>query len=308
MSSQTTSLSPGSDPTSLAKIQILLIPIHLSSPSSPTLSEATYVHWTTLIKRHQSIRREDVGVPKALALYSSSSSRTAAPRARFFPTLSGGPIPNPPSHNHVHLAYPSQPPPRHLYPLSLLRMASFPLVIIGIAAEPEEQTEPVKGYSVDERDSEDTGDLGQASSSDAPAIEGDPVSDALANAMQSLFPATSPFPLVRKLILVPPHITKNSSPPSSLGTARDGVTPRKDGDGTKAEKSQIGEGLVLHAPTEGTERWIGRMLGGILGELMAELGDLVSRESLPDLGPRTSDSYLANVAFDRLQLSKLPSD
>ena len=297
MSDHTTSLSPGSDPTSLAKIQILLIPIHLSSPSSAKLSEASYVHWTSLIKRHQSIRREDVSRPKSFTSSSSSSKRAATPSTRFFPTSSGAPIPNPPSHTHVHLAYPSHPPPRHLYPLSLLRMASFPLVVIGIAAEPEEEREPVKGYSVDEEETEDMGDLGQASSSAALIAKGSSVgspikaSDPFANAMQSLFPTTSPFPLVRKLVLVPPHVTKGLSPrrssPSPVKSAQ-GTTSRTDGSGRKAEKSQVGQGLILHAPNEGVEGWIGKMLGDIVGELMAELGDLVSRESLPILGERTS--------------------
>lgn len=38
------------------------------------------------------------------------------------------------ANGHLHLAYPSHPPPHAHYPLSLLRPSHFPLAVVGVAA------------------------------------------------------------------------------------------------------------------------------------------------------------------------------
>ena len=265
-----TTLSALSDPTSLCKIQTLFVPVHLSSSS--TLSEAIYTHWTDVIKRNQSLRGDDLRrpSPSSAAITSNHQTRTAS-SSRFFPPSSGS-ISRSPSNHHVHLAYPSHPPARHLYPLSLLRVASFPLIVIGIAVDPEEEDEEelVNGYSV----VEDGGDIGRASTpipsnpghrKKPPEREEDPMV-AFGQSMSRLFPPTSPFPLVKRLVMVPPHVARSPSAKPS---------PTKNGSSKGMTADGSGRRDVVYAPSEGLAAWTRRMLGEAIAEALEELGELV---------------------------------
>jgi hypothetical protein len=311
-------LSLTSDPTSLAKIQILLVPVHLSSSNSkstsvatetPVLTEAIYRHWASLIKRHQTLRGDEIRRPSSQSSASSHSRDGAFPdnaKHRFFPSTSnsgqsvsrggeagpgttsssGGRGPS--QSQHVHVTYPSHPPARHLYPLSLLRMAGFPLVVIGIAVDTDYgahhagpsssplNNQSVKGYAVAEENEEDAGDIGEASTPVAPTFrEIPPRSKARVSptavfeqTLSTLFPDTSPFPLVRRLIVVPPEL------PSSSNTRNgDRSTPRPNADRDKRRD----EGEVLRAPEDGGDSWIGKVMGEVIGDVLGELGEIVSQ-------------------------------
>jgi len=167
--------------------------------------------------------------------------------------------------------------------LGLLRLAAFPLVVIGIAVDPGGTIEPVKGYTVDEEDAEDTGDIGQASAPVAPAFLEEPVkppstlSDSFYRAIDGLFPPTSPFPLVRRLVIVPPHLPRNPTPrPSLVKNGSNGRIPGSEEEGRRGGKGEQREGEVVYAPSEGIEGWVNRMMGEVVGEVLSELGELVS--------------------------------
>ncbi len=284
--SNPTSLSSLSDPTSLAKLQILVIPLKLSSSSSPLLSEATYEHWSSLIRRHQTIRSDELRRPSPESSSSASSFSTHArrhvPSARFFPTSSGTSASRAPSSTTMHLSYPSHPPARHLYPLSLLRMTIFPLVVIGVAVDPGELS-PVEGYSVDEEEAEVTGDIGQASAPIASTSTQEPVqppsspTETFDNALQNLFPPTSPFPLVRRLVLVPSQTPSSTPKPSPAMNGR-GEQQDQAGD---AGKGKMLDKQTVYAPTEGVEGWVRKMMGEVVGDVLVELGELVRRIIIP---------------------------
>ena len=154
-------------------------------------------------------------------------------------------------------------------------MANFPLVVIGIAVNPGEPSEPVKGYTVDEEDAEDSGDLGQASA--PPATEAvrapEKPMDSFDGQLRSLIPSTSPFPLVRRLVLVPGQIPRNSTPRPSSAT---NGTSGPDEEASKLGKGEAREGEVVYAPREGIEGWVRGMMGEVVGEVLGELGELVS--------------------------------
>lgn len=270
-------LSLTSDPVSLGKIQVLIVPVHLPGTH---LSEAIYEHWASLVRRHTTLRGDEIRRP-----YSASSSvsgqgqpnghtRGASgaenPKARFFPPPSGTSISKTASNQHVHLAYPLHPPARHLYPLSLLRMATFPLVVIGVAVDPS--SSGTQGYSLKE-EGEEEASTPQVLTHTATAATADPAKG-LEDTISSLFPNTSPFPLVRRLVLVPPTVPSSRSARSSPVKA----DPRAAASAALDSGGGQGSG-VLRAPTEGTESWAGRTLGEVVGEVLSELGETVSSQS-----------------------------
>lgn len=287
MSAPPPTLSIISDPVSLAKIQILLVPVQITGTP---LTEPIYQYWSNLIKRHQILRGDEISRPNAH--HGSSHTRGGAfpdnAKHRFFPSPSNTSISRATSSQHVHVCYPTHPPARHLYPLSLLRMAIFPLVVIGIALEPQDQARSsssrsnghsVQGYTIDsERDGEETGDIGEASTPIAPQFQDhasrsrDSPESAFHDTLSTLFPETSPFPLVRRLILVPAQLPSPKSARSSPTKAGSRSTPRPGGDIGKRRA----DGEVLKAPEDGVENWIGRIMGEVVGEVLGELGETVS--------------------------------
>ncbi|KAK4685431.1 trafficking protein particle complex subunit 9, partial [Tremellales sp. Uapishka_1] len=268
-----TQLSALGDPLSLAKLQILLVPVHLS-PSAP-LQAPVYSYWTDLIERHAILRGDEI-IPPPSSHSHSHSRRGDDPRRRFFPPSSGTSISRTTSFNHVHLAYPSRPPAKHLYPLSLLRLSGFPLVVIGIAVEAPSEPE-AQGYEVD---GEGEADIGASSSTKtlAPALA--PSIAALEETLKNLLPDTSPFPLVKRLMVVPPETPRSPSPRNS--PTKKGPAPPRLGD--------PGDN-VRHAPSEGVESWISRLLGEVVGEVLGELGDLATALETPS-GLQTLSSTL----------------
>jgi hypothetical protein len=232
MSAPPPTLSIISDPVSLAKIQVLVVPIHLSTGH---LSEAIYGHWSDLIKRHTTLRGDEIPRP-----YSRQGHQRGGgdgdPKLRFFPPPSGTSVSKTTSNQHIHLAFPSHPPARHLYPLSLLRLAGFPLVVVGVAVDPG--NEGVQGYSLEEETEE---------------------------------MATTPFPLVKRMILVLEEIPSSKSARSSPTKADPRAAAR-----AALERGQgpLGPDIV-RVPSEGSESWIGRLLGEVVGDVLSELGETV---------------------------------
>lgn len=305
------SLSLISDPTSLAKIQILIVPVHLPRAGSETgsaLTEPIYQHWASLIKRHQTLRGDEIRRPSSKPSHTRGGAFPDNAKHRFFPSpshantsmSSRAPGVTTGHQQHVHLTYPSHPPARHLYPLSLLRMAGFPLVVIGIAVDMEDRGEDagearagpssklngnsVKGYAVDEvneDEEQDTGDIGEASTPVAPTFreiaprKKSSPSSCFSDTLSALFPDTSPFPLVRRLILVPPHLPSAQSARSPSGSRfNDRSTPRPNGD--RGKRREDLEGEVQKAPEDGGDSWIGRLMGEVIGDVLGELGEVVS--------------------------------
>lgn len=287
-------LSSLSDPTSPAKVQILVIPVQPTAGSlTGRLSGAVFSYWTDLIKRHQSVRSDEihssVSTPASTSrsnshIRGSSSSGQGYPssiRARFLPAAVSPSTSISRANNtqHVHLAFPSRPPERHLYPLNLLRLASFPLVVIGITVDPGGGDSEIReGYSLAEED--ETGDIGAGST---PTIPGssqvnrtaggrtNSPSQAFEDRLSELFPATSAFPLVRRLVVVPPDLPKSPNPNSS---------PKKSGHGSDRTKDKgKGKEDIRYAPAVGADVWISKLLGELLADLFGELGELVSPDT-----------------------------
>ncbi|PBK78204.1 hypothetical protein ARMSODRAFT_947080 [Armillaria solidipes] len=100
---------------SLAHVQILLVPIG-------SISQPTFDKYVTEIRNFEAIRLGDIPVD------------SKDERARF--------MPNPLSTGHLHLSFPTHPPPNSHIPLSLLRPSHFPLAVIGIASCAPEDTLP----------------------------------------------------------------------------------------------------------------------------------------------------------------------
>lgn len=165
----------------------------------------------------------------------------------------------------MHIAYPAHPPARHLSNLSLLRISAFPLVVLGIAVEDE----LVHGYSVDIGEE---GDMEESETAAlAPNRSGDGPEERFREVLTGLFPPTSPFPLVKRLIIVPKDAPKTRSPrssPNTQGSSSRGV-PRFGRD-----QGRPGADLV-YAPCEGVEGWLGKLLGEVVGDVLGELGELV---------------------------------
>lgn len=260
-------LAPLADPFALGKLQILLIPIHL--PNQPPLTETIYNHWASLFKRTQVLRGDEISRPTPIhaghVRGGGAGGFTSSARARFLPPSSGTSIARTASNHHLHLAYPTGAPARHLYPLSLLRVAGFPLVVIGICVDQGEGS--LNGYTVDEQeeDGEGVGDVGR-SRTPTGARNGDfqGAEMAFRETVSNHFPPTSPFPLVKRLIIVSPTI------PTSPGSKSS--TPRKGG----RNSDGIGvEGEVVRAPEGGVDAGAVRFLGEVVGAVLGELGELV---------------------------------
>lgn len=258
-----------SDPVSLGKIQVLLVPVH-------DLSEQVYEHWSGLVQRHTTLRGDEIRRPYSAGVGSGSAHTRGSggpsntdPKARFFPPPSGTSISKTASHQHVHLAFPQHPPARHLYPLSLLRMASFPLVVIGVAVE-----SPAAGYSLKEEGDEDMATPRISTAQDDDADSDRPIDHAarLDEAIASLFPASSPFPLVKRLLLVPPTVPSSRSARSSPTKSDPRAAARSALEGGRSTDPAH----VIRAPAEGTESWVGKVLGEVVGEVLSELGETVS--------------------------------
>ncbi|KIY72144.1 hypothetical protein CYLTODRAFT_434842 [Cylindrobasidium torrendii FP15055 ss-10] len=91
---------------SLARVPILLVPVG-------SISHATFDKYVSEIRSLDSIRLGDIPVDKKHE------------RARF--------MPNPLSTGHLHLSFPTHPPPRAHAGLALIRPSHFPLAVIGLA-------------------------------------------------------------------------------------------------------------------------------------------------------------------------------
>jgi hypothetical protein len=153
-----------------------------------------------------------------------------------------------------------------LYPLSLLRLASFPLVVIGVAVDPG--NENVQGYSLaEEAEGEATTPLASTFERPKPLT----ASQAFEETIKSLFPASSPFPLVKRMILVPEEIPSVKSARSSPTKA----DPRAAARAALESKQGSLAADVVRVPSEGSESWIGKLLGEVVGDVLSELGETV---------------------------------
>lgn len=254
-------LSHLTDPIALGKLQILLVPVHGTSSPRQTIPDSIYLHWSDSIRRHASIRSDELIRPD-IAPSHVRGGPSSSPRSRFFPSNTASSVSRANVNQHVHLAYPSHPPAKHLFPLSLLRMTAFPLVVIGIGVAPGHD----EGYTVDG----EGGDIGEASTprqSKFPPHQSnvDPMA-ALEDTLAGLLPPSSAYPLVKRLVLVPP--TTPDSPHVY-------TSPRKAANGFDKGKGR-GAGDVRVAPADGGDAWCGRLIAEVVGELLGELGEIVS--------------------------------
>lgn len=254
------------DPMALARLQVLLVPVHRdgsTSASEPVLLEPVYEHWSNLFRKHQTLRGDEI-------IYGGSSGSSAhrrgapeSPRRRFLPSAPGSSISRAAGASHVQLAFPAQPPAKHLYPLSLLRMTAFPLVVIGIGVNDEAVAEGchVPGGSDDAASKANESAAAQA------------WTQTFSQTLSSLLPSTSAFPLVKRLVLVPSQLPSNSSRPPARGTPRPSIAG-------EAQPS-----FIRYAPYEGGDSWVAKLLGEVVGDVYGELGDLVSSrdESTTDI-------------------------
>ena len=293
MSTPQPQLSSLGDPVSLGRIQILLVPLQL--PGSP-LSSQQFEHWSKLFKSHTSLRSDELRLssppgPSAPRGHTPNGSRNGLPagysggsnRTRFLPSSNLGSISKGPSGpgglaNHVHLSYAAHPPARHLSSLSLLRISLFPLIVIGIALDPiSGDLGEVAGYAVN--DTAEQGSTPTPEQSGKVSNSTDSSRECFEDAISSLFPPASPFPLVKRLILVPPKPPSRRSPnPDETPRARyaelNGHT----------ESDRKGKGVdreVVHAPLDGEGAWIIKTLGELVGDTLGELGDLVAALETP---------------------------
>ncbi|WWD18356.1 hypothetical protein CI109_102806 [Kwoniella shandongensis] len=292
-----TSLSSLTDPISLGKVQILLVPVHL--PNAPVAS-SIYDSYLNLIKRHQTLRGDELlrpSFPRSRSHSRSSGNDASSSKLRFFPSSTGGSISlsRGASSNHVHLAYTGNGPARHTYPLSLLRMSAFPLIVLGIAVDPagsgDEKGTQIQGYSLQEQDEgeDEGGDIGEASTPTIPTFRNHQIphkpptsspSQSFDETLEHIFPTTSPFPLVKRLLVVPDRIPNAAA------------SPRKQSNGVGANGEHGRDaGEVRYAPHDGMESWIGRILSEVVGELLGELGEIATALETP-AGMRTLSSTL----------------
>lgn len=225
--------SPLSDPIALARLQILVVPVHSSRESQPSnpvaLSTPVFDYWSALFRNRQSLRGDEVVRQRE---FGHKKGATDA-RERFFPTASGANISRVAGANHVHLSFPAQPPPKHLYPLSLLRMTAFPLVIIGVGVD------------------DDAKDMDQNEKESAWL-------QAFNRTLATFMPSTSAFPLVKRLMLVPPQLPMP-------GSSRNSRKPKQSNDPQ-----------ISYAPLDGGDNFVADVLGEVVGEVFGELGELVS--------------------------------
>jgi hypothetical protein len=158
-------------------------------------------------------------------------------------------------------------------------LASFPLVVIGITVDGGDTAEETpRGYSMAEEDEEESGDLAGGSTPTTSTFSGIPGRangmgghggrDSFDEAVSGLFPQDSAFPLIRRLVVVPSDLPRSPNPNTS---------PRKGGfkETTRQQKGK-GKEEVRYAPGDGGDSWIGGLLGEIVGDVLGELGELVS--------------------------------
>ena len=114
---------------SLGHVRILLIPVG-------NIKKQSFDKWATLIRSFESIRLGDIPPDGRddRGQYPSPCSAQILRNAivRF--------MPSPLSTGHLHISYPSHPPPAWHTPLALLRPSNFPLGVIGIAHCPTTST------------------------------------------------------------------------------------------------------------------------------------------------------------------------
>jgi len=149
-------------------------------------------------------------------------------------------------------------------------MAGSPLVVIGIAVDDGDmEGEEVKGYSLDQGD---IGQVASSSSSRLPRIKTTrSFADAFDDSIQSLIPPTSAFPMVKRLILVPPHIPRS---PNANSPMKNGHLSERNRNDSRNVASQSRN--VVYAPGQGIDNWLSRIMGEVVGEVLGELGELVS--------------------------------
>lgn len=193
------------------------------------------------------------------------------PRLRFFPGGgSSGSNVRISQDPHIHLSFPLHPPARHLYPFSLLRLAEFPLIVIGISASDGDESRKTNG------------DIGEASASVMTPTDATFGNDAMRksrldpttafdDALRSLFPDSSPFPLVKRLVMVPSQPPRNTSPTGALGRKNQ----MWDSPNSIKGKERKGEGDVRWALAERADEWIAGLIGEVIGDVIGELGELV---------------------------------
>ena len=238
-------LSSLSDPTSLAKIQILLVPVH-------PISQASYEHYSSLFRRHTTLRGDEVRRTQHASSHGHARAQSIDVRSRFLPASSNTSISKAVSSNHIHLVWTAAAPEKNLYPLTLLRLAMFPLVVIGITSEDRPAEE---GYRVP------NGDNAVAESSTSGKMATELASRQFNEVIRSIFPSESALPLVRRLVVVPPGRPTRTSPSKSPVNGFKGKG--KD------------EGDVRYAPGEMVDQWVGHLVGEVIGEVMLRLGELV---------------------------------
>jgi trafficking protein particle complex subunit 9 len=115
---------------SLGHVRILVIPVG-------NIRKQAFDEWANLIRSFETIRlgdippdgRDDHGVQ---SFWLSTLVSDNDYQVRF--------MPSPLSTGHLHLSFPSHPPPSWHTPLALLRPSDFPLGIIGIAESPVSST------------------------------------------------------------------------------------------------------------------------------------------------------------------------
>lgn len=106
---------------SLAHVRILLIPVG-------TIQRTTYEKCVAEIRAFDTIRLEDIPVDSK-----DERGTPSFPSQCALSLVLVGFMPNPLSTGHLHLSFPSHPPPPAHAPLSLLRPAHFPMAVIGLA-------------------------------------------------------------------------------------------------------------------------------------------------------------------------------
>lgn len=148
-------------------------------------------------------------------------------------------------------------------------MSAFPLVVIGVAVD-DSDDEETQGFSLSETPSK---------SSEA-KVSMEAWGRTFDHALSTFLPSTAAFPLVKRLVLVSSHIPQAGTPQRSPARNNSGQAPWKSV-----------EGSVRRAPFEGGDSWVGRLLGEVVGEVFAELGDLATSLESP-AGLKTLGSTL----------------
>ncbi|CAK9780718.1 unnamed protein product [Cutaneotrichosporon oleaginosum] len=255
-------LSALADPMALARLQILLVPVHRDHDGAEPLLESVYEHWSKLFRKHQTLRGDEI-VYGAQGSQAHRRGVPESPRSRFLPSSPGASISRAAGASTVQLAFPSHAPAKHLYALSLLRMSAFPLVVIGIGVD-----DAVEGFTVGtETPKEDRASATQA------------WTQTFAQTLNDIMPATSAFPLVRRLVLVPSQVPTSDRRIAASGTPRvSGInTPRTSVAGGASPSSSF----IRYAPAEGGDSWASKLLGEVIGDVYGELGELAASLESP---------------------------